>query len=135
MKIKDIHLVAFYSQKPRPGIRTQLKGWMENANNYQYDERVEFTTGLKNNDQQLAGIILNLNKKTVLRNRYNNEQKDFDSLFKYFLNAYPKYVIQVMSKLDMPYLEQFIPKEETPVATVDTQIDSPKVEDEATQVK
>jgi hypothetical protein len=63
MKIKDIHLVAFYSQKPRPGIRTQLKGWMENANNYQYDERVEFTTGLKNNDQQLAGIILNLNKK------------------------------------------------------------------------
>jgi len=135
MKIKDIHLVAFYSQKPRPGIRTQLKGWMENANNYQYDERVEFTTGLKNNDQQLAGIILNLNKKTVLRNRYNNEQKDFDSLFKYFLNAYPKYVIQVMSKLDMPYLEQFIPKEETPVATVDTQIDSPKVEDETTQVK
>lgn len=135
MKIKDIHLVAFYSQKPRPGIRTQLKGWMENANNYQYDERVEFTTGLKNNDQQLAGIILNLNKKTVLRNRYNNEQKDFDSLFKYFLNAYPNYVIQVMSKLDMPYLEQFIPKEETPVATVDTQIDSPKVEDEAAQVK
>ena len=108
---------------------------MENANNYQYDERVEFTTGLKNNDQQLAGIILNLNKKTVLRNRYNNEQKDFDSLFKYFLNAYPNYVIQVMSKLDMPYLEQFIPKEETPVATVDTQIDSPKVEDEAAQVK
>ena len=135
MKIKDIHLVAFYSQKPRPGIRTQLKGWMENANNYQYDERVEFTTGLKNNDQQLAGIILNLNKKTVLRNRYNNEQKDFDSLFKYFLNAYPNYVIQVMSKLDMPYLEQFIPKEETPVATVDTQSDSPKVEDEAAQVK
>lgn len=135
MKIKDIHLVAFYSQKPRPGIRTQLKGWMENANNYQYDERVEFTTGLKNNDQQLAGIILNLNKKTVLRNRYNNEQKDFDSLFKYFLNAYPKYVIQVMSKLDMPYLEQFIPKEETPIATADTQIDSPKVEDEAAQVK
>ena len=135
MKIKDIHLVAFYSQKPRPGIRTQLKGWMENANNYQYDERVEFTTGLKNNDQQLAGIILNLNKKTVLRNRYNNEQKDFDSLFKYFLNAYPNYVIQVMSKLDMPYLEQFIPKEETPIATVDTQIDSPKVEDEAAQVK
>ena len=135
MKIKDIHLVAFYSQKPRPGIRTQLKGWMENANNYQYDERVEFTTGLKNNDQQLAGIILNLNKKTVLRNRYNNEQKDFDSLFKYFLNAYPNYVIQVMSKLDMPYLEQFIPKEETPIATADTQIDSPKVEDEAAQVK
>ena len=108
---------------------------MKDPANIQYDERVEFTRVLTSKDQQFASIILNLNKKTVLRNRYNNEQKDFDSLFKYFLNAYPNYVIQVMSKLDMPYLEQFIPKEETPVATVDTQIDSPKVEDEAAQVK
>lgn len=111
MKIKDLHLIAFYVQKPRPGVQTQIAGWMKDPNNYQYDERIEFTKGLSGKDQQYAGIVLNLSKKTVVTNRYNHEQKDFDSLFKYFLEAYPKYVINVMAQLDMAYLEQFIPKE------------------------
>jgi hypothetical protein len=131
MKIKEIHLVAFYSLKPRQGVRTEISGWMQNSENYQYDERIEFTLGLKTKDMQIAGIILNLNAKTVVRNKYNTEHKDFDTLFKYFLNAYPKYVINVMSQLDMAYLEQFIPKEEL---GTDNQIDSPKVEDESVQV-
>jgi hypothetical protein len=50
----------------------------------------------------------------VVSNRFDGDQRDFDTLFKYFLKAYPKYVIQVMAQLDMPYLEQFIPREETP---------------------
>lgn len=112
MKIKDLHLIAFYVQKPRPGVQTQIAGWNKNPDNYQYDERIEFTKGLTNKDAQYAGIVLNLSKKTVVQNRYNAEQRDFDSLFKYFLEAYPKYVINVMAQLDMPYLEQFIPKEE-----------------------
>jgi hypothetical protein len=113
MKIKDLHLVAFYVQKPRPGVQTQIAGWNKNPDNYQYDERIEFTKGLSSKDSQYAGIVLNLSKKTVVQNRYNSEQRDFDGLFKYFLEAYPKYVINVMAQLDMPYLEQFIPKEET----------------------
>jgi hypothetical protein len=113
MKIKDIHLIAFYVQKPRKGVQTQIAGWMKDPDNIQYDERVEFTKGLSSKDQQYAGIILNLNKKTVVLNRYNKEQRDFDGLFKYFLEAYPQYVIQTMAQLDMEYLEQFIPKEET----------------------
>ena len=117
MKIKDLHLLAFYVQKPRPGVQTQIAGWMKDPNNFQYDERIEFTKGLASKDQQYAGVILNLSKKTVVTNRYNTEQKDFDSLFKYFLEAYPQYVINVMAQLDMEYLEQFIPKEE-PVAEV-----------------
>jgi hypothetical protein len=114
MKIKDLHLLAFYVQKPRAGVQTQIAGWMKDPNNFQYDERIEFTKGLASKDQQYAGIVLNLSKKTVVTNRYNHEQKDFDSLFKYFLEAYPKYVINVMAQLDMVYLEQFIPKEEVP---------------------
>lgn len=112
MKIKDIHLLAFHVAKPRPGVQTQVAGWNRDPNNIQYDERVEFTKGLSAKDQQYASIILNLNTKTVVQNRYNTEQRDFDDLFKYFLEAYPKYVINVMAQLDMPYLEQFIPKEE-----------------------
>ena len=113
MKVKDIHLLAFHVAKPRPGVQTQVAGWNKDPNNIQYDERIEFTKGLSSKDQQYASIILNLNTKTVIQNRYNTEQRDFDDLFKYFLEAYPKYVINVMAQLDMPYLEQFIPKEET----------------------
>jgi hypothetical protein len=101
MKVKDIHLVAFYVQKPRAGVQTQIAGWNKNPDNYQYDERIEFTRGLSGKDQQYAGVILNLAKKTVVQNRYNTQQKDFDSLFKYFLEGYPQYVIQTMAQLDI----------------------------------
>lgn len=111
MKVKDLHLIAFYVQKPRAGVQTQIAGWMKNPDNYQYDERVEFTKGLTSKDAQYAGVILNLSKKTVVANRYNKEQRDFDALFKYFLEAYPKHVATVMAELDVEYLKQFIPEE------------------------
>lgn len=111
MKIKDLHLIAFYVMKPRKGVQTQIAGWMKDPNNFQYDERVEFTKGLSSKDQQYAGVILNLSKKIVVTNRYNKEQRDFDGLFKYFLEAYPQHVATVMAELDVAYLEQFIPEE------------------------
>ena len=112
MKIKDIHLLAFYVQKPRAGVQTQIAGWNKNPDNFQYDERVEFTKGLSGKDAQYAGVVLNLAKKTVVTNRYNSEQRDFDGLFKYFLESYPQEVATVMAELDVKYLEQFIPKED-----------------------
>jgi len=111
MKIKDIHLLAFYTQKPRAGVNTSVAGWNKNPDNFQYDERVEFTRGLDSKDRRYAGVILNLKEKQVVYNKFG-DQKTFDDLFKYFLEAYPEYVIKVMAQLDMPYLEQFIPKEE-----------------------
>ena len=110
-KIKDIHLVAFYVAKPRDPRRTKEAGYMKDPANIQYDERIEFTRGLSGKDSSVAGVILNLNQKKVVYNRFGHE-KTFDDLFKYFLEAYPKYVINVMAQLDMPYLEQFIPREE-----------------------
>ena len=112
MKVKDLHLVAFYVQKPRKGVQTQIAGWMKDPNNFQYDERIEFTRGLSSKDQQYAGVVLNLNTKTVVQNRYNTQQRDFDSLFKYFLEGYPQYVAQAMAELDVEYLKQFIPEED-----------------------
>lgn len=115
MKTKDLHLIAFYTIRPRDPKKTHVKGYMSDPANHQYDERIEFTRGLSSKDQQYAGVVLNLNQKTVVYNKYNAYNSEFDTLFKYFLEAYPKYVIQVMAQLDLPYLEQFIPKEE-PVA-------------------
>lgn len=112
MKIKDLHLLAFHVAKPRRGVQTQVAGWNKDPNNIQYDERIEFTRGLSSKDQQYASIVLNLNKKTVVQNRYNGEQRDFDALFKYFLEGYPEYVAKAMAELDLEYLKQFIPEEE-----------------------
>ena len=114
MKIKELHLIAFYVQKPKRGVRTQIAGWMKDPNNYQFDERIEFTRGLSGKDRQYAGVILNLNTKTVVYNKFGKD-KTFDDTFKYFLEGYPQYVAQAMAELDLAYLEQFIPKEEPAV--------------------
>lgn len=116
MKIKEIHLLAFYVAKPKNPKMTKIKGYMSNPENHSYDERIEFTKGLQGKDRQYAGVILNLNQKKVVYNKFGND-KSFDDLFKYFLEAYPQYVINVMAQLDLAYLEQFIPKEDSAEVT------------------
>jgi inhibitor of KinA sporulation pathway (predicted exonuclease) len=111
MKIRDIHLLAFYVTKPRNPKMTHIKGYMLDPANHQYDERIEFTKGLNGKDQSYAKVILNLNQKKVVKNSWGTD-RTFDDYFKYFLQAYPEYIINVMGQLDMQYLEQFIPKED-----------------------
>lgn len=101
-KEKDIYLVAFYYMKPKPGVNTSVKGWMNDKSNLRYDERVEVTRGLKK-DTTAANIILNFSKKTVEKNAFNGD-KDFKSLFKYFFGGYHQYITQVMTQLDPEYL-------------------------------
>jgi hypothetical protein len=102
MKQKDIYLVGFYSMKPRPGVRTTVKGWMNDQANLQYDEKVEITRGVKNS-AMTAKIVLNLSKKTVERNGFNAD-REFKSLFKYFFGGYHQYITEVMKQLDPAYL-------------------------------
>lgn len=106
MSNKNIYLVAFYYAKPKPGVQTQIKGWMDDPNNIQWDERVEITRGLKK-DTYAAGVIMNLNNKTVDRNRYG-ENKSFDEMFKYFFKGYNKYITQVMVQLDAEYFNRML---------------------------
>jgi hypothetical protein len=111
MKIKEIHLLAHYYMKPRDPSKTKIKGYMSNPDNVRYDEGITFTKGLAPKDHNSAKVILNLNTKSVVKNGFGTS-RSFDDFFKYYLEAYPQYVIQVMAQLDMPYLEQFIPKED-----------------------
>ena len=92
--------------KPRPGVNTTVKGWMNNKDNLRYDERVEVTRGLKK-DVTAANIILNFSNKTVEKNGFNGD-KDFKSLFKYFFGGYHQYITQVMSQLDPDYLKEIL---------------------------
>ena len=92
--------------KPRPGVNTSQKGWMNDKANLQYDERIEITRGLKK-DTYAANIILNLGDKTVERNRFNDD-RDFKSLFKYYFGGYHQYISQVMTQLDPEYLTNIL---------------------------
>jgi hypothetical protein len=103
---KDIYLVAFYGMKPRPGVKTNVKGWMNNKDNLQYDERLEITKGFKKSSQ-LARIVLNLSKKTVIRNTFNDDS-DFRSFFKYYFGGYHEYITTVMKQLDPEYLTSIL---------------------------
>ena len=111
--------------KPRPGVNTAQKGWMDDKNNIRYDERVEITRGLKK-DTYSAGVILNLSKKTVDRNRMN-EGKNFDDMFKYFFKGYHQYVTQVMAQLDLDYFNKMLDE-------MQTELDKESQEDENLQV-
>ncbi len=106
MKNHNIYLVAHYSMKPRPGVNTSVKGWMENQENLQYDEKVEITRGLKK-DSNNAKIILNFSTKSVDRNSFNQD-RDFKKLFKYFFGGYHQYMTTVMKQLDSTFMDEIV---------------------------
>lgn len=106
MSSKSIYLVAFYFMKPRNRVQTQNKGWMDNQQNLVYDEKVAVARNLKKSDIATAKIILDLGKKSVVRNGWNNDL-DFDRLFEYFHKGYPQYTNTVMNELDPEYLKKF----------------------------
>lgn len=102
----NVYLVAFYTMKPRPGVNTSVKGWMNDKDNLQYDERLEITRGIKKSSS-LANVILDLSNKTIVRNRFN-DTSDFKEFFKYYFGGYHKYISTVMKEIDPEYLEAFL---------------------------
>lgn len=94
---KDIYIVAYYALTPKNPKHTGRKGYMNNVDNLEYTESINITRGLKPRDIT-AGVILNLNKKTVVRNTFN-DNRDFPSLLAHYQESYPQYINPVISML------------------------------------
>lgn len=107
MKKQNIYLIAHYVTKPRDPRKTHIPGYMKDPANHQYDEKVQISTRLRNQDVLSAKIIMNLSEKKVDKNSFNSN-KDFNELFKYFFKGYHKYVTEVMSKLDPEYFNKML---------------------------
>jgi hypothetical protein len=107
MKKQNIYLVAQYTTKPRDPRKTRISGYMKDPANHQYDERVQITSRLRNQDLYTAKIIINLSNKTVDKNSFN-DLTNFNDLFKYFFKGYHKYITEVMIKLDAEYFNQML---------------------------
>lgn len=112
MRQKDIYLVAYYTKKARAGVNTSVKGWMNNPDNVQYDEKVEITRGEKKSALD-AGLVLNLSKQTVNRNRFGERENKFDDFFKYFFKGYHQYITTVMTQLDAEYFNKMLDEMQT----------------------
>ena len=107
MKTQNIYLIAQYTTKPRDPRKTHIPGYMKDPANHQYDERVQISSRLRNQDLYTAKIILNLSTKTVDKNSFN-DLKNFNDLLKYFFKCYHKYITEVMVKLDAEYFNQML---------------------------
>lgn len=108
MSKNSIHLVATYYKKPRAGVNTSQKGWMDNPDNIQWDEQVEIVKKLRNKDQG-AQVVLDLGNHKIVHNRFETD-KTFDEVFEYFYINYSDYITKVMGKLDPAYLQELVDK-------------------------
>ena len=109
MTKNDIHLVAYYTTKPKDPKRTKEPGYMKNLDNINYDESINITRGLKSKDEINAKVILNLSKQVVVKNRWN-DNKDFPALLSHYQEGYPKYL--------NPLIAQLYPEENNVVSDV-----------------
>lgn len=114
---KQIYLVAYYAMKPRAGVKTNVKGWMDNPANLQYDEKVEIVRGLKPNTNT-AKIIMNFSDKTVTKNGFNGDM-DFKKLFKYFFGGYAQYMSTIMIQLDPEWMDAMVNELEAEMKAAD----------------
>ena len=107
MKPKHIYLVAYYSAKPKDPKRTKEAGYMKNPANFDYDESINITRGLKARDQNLASVILNLTEQLVTKNTFN-ENRDFATLLAHYQEGYPKYINPLIAQLYKDELDESI---------------------------
>lgn len=71
---------------------------MKDPANFDYDESINITRGLKTRDELNARVILNLSKQLVKKNTFN-DNKDFPALLAHYQEGYPKYINPLLAQL------------------------------------
>lgn len=88
MKNEDFYILAKYFRKPKNPNRTFQKDYMNNPDNFYFEETVNITRGLKTKDRELSELIININQQEVVRNSKGNGET-FEELLYYFQKNYP----------------------------------------------
>jgi hypothetical protein len=133
MSAQKVHLVAHYFQKPKDGVNTSKKGWMNDPANIRWDEKVEIVRNLRARDRS-AQVVLDLVNKKVLTNSFTGE-KDFDQLFEYYFLNYNKYVTPVMAQIDSNYVYALIDRIEGAVNDAENQVKDAVIVNEKIQAE
>ena len=108
--MKGIFLIAKYTQRPKNPRMTHLKGYMQDPNNWQWDEQVQVANKVRTKDIIESQVVLNLVDGEVVRNSLSTT-KDFPSLFQHYYKDYTKYIHDAVKAIN-PNLELVVPKAE-----------------------
>lgn len=94
----NLYLLCQYVQRPKPGVNTSQKDFGKNPDNWQYDEVVAVSRGLKNRDKY-QDVVLNMSTKTVERCRLRPEAT-WEELYDYYKENYREYIATIEQELD-----------------------------------
>ena len=115
-------LVAYYFTKPsNTRVRTARAGWMNQPGAVSYDEQVALTTRIKPRDLSMAKIILDLRRRQVVRNSFN-DNRNYNEMFEYFAKNYPKYAELMQSVDHATRVKQAPPVEFVPTVSSEVRV-------------
>ena len=107
-KNKQRHILINYIQTAKYPKRTHEKGYWSNPENLQWDERVEFSLGLKKRDVHTYSIIMNIDEGVVVKNSMSDE-KEFLVLYKYYRDHYAQQIDNYLKQTENVFLSQSAP--------------------------
>lgn len=84
--MKTLYLIAFYYKKPKQPNKSIVKGYINNKENFNYEEKVAFSKKLKNSDISNASVILDLFNQKLIQNNINPSATFSDTLSYYYSN-------------------------------------------------
>ena len=114
-------LVAYYFTKPsNTRVRTARAGWMNQPGAVSYDEQVALSVRIKPRDLSMAKIILDLRRRQVVRNSFN-DSRNYDEMFEYFTKNYPKYA-ELMQSVDTATRKRTQPVEFVPAVAGEVRV-------------
>jgi len=96
---KDLYLLCQYIQKPKKGVNTAQKGFGRNPDNWQFDEVVTVSRGLKSRDLKYQNVILNISKKRIERNSMNPDAT-WEDIYAYFKEHYKEYITTIENEIE-----------------------------------
>jgi hypothetical protein len=109
-RTKNRYMLIQYIQKAKYPEKTHQKGYWSDPENYQWDEMVEFSFGLKRRDEQKFSVILDLDDQIVVKNGMSQE-KSFEALIQYFGEHYMEQIKRYLTQTNKQYMSQSAPTE------------------------
>jgi hypothetical protein len=90
-----MYLLAKYYKTPRDPKRTSEKGYLDNPENFQWDENVNFVIKPNKRDIRDNNVVLDIFGQQVLKCSISDMQDlgdhNFDAVFAYFYKNYQNY--------------------------------------------
>jgi hypothetical protein len=97
-----IYLLAKYYRVPRDPRQTQQAGYINNPDNYAWDETIKFARTLRSQDQTDHNVILDIfNQRMIKCNMPDMQNKPYDQVFAYYYQNYQNYFDRMFQALGL----------------------------------